>query len=280
MKRTFSAALLVAIVLVAQQPAASAAASSSLGYVTDAAQGRLLAVNLATGTSTVVGSFVSVANIGGVAYDTSRNTLFGVSPTTDSLYTLNRTTGAATLVGSLGIPSNLAMQGVAYDPFSNQLFATAADTGELFTINRDTGQAQLIGPTGRGISGLAVDPRTGNLYGSPPSLLGVNMGLYLIDKTTAARTPIGPDTIGYNGLAFDSDGTLYGVQNSTDSLYRINLLDGTPTLIGPLGVAGINPLGFEIVPVPEPASALLSGLALVPVWRRLQSARRERSITC
>lgn len=275
MNRTLSAAVLTAIFVLARQPLALAAPTTSVGYVSDAQNGRVLAVNLSTGASHVVGSFGSVVNIGGLAYDTLRKTLFGVSPSTDALYSINLATGAATIVGGFGV-GGIVMQGAAYDPTSNQLFATASSSGELFTINPDTGQAQLVGSFSEAISGLAVNPLTGDLYGSPPAAFTDDAGLFLINKTTAALTLIGTTTIGYNGLAFDADGTLYGVQNTTDSIYRIDVATATRTLIGPLGVAGVNPLGFEIVAVPEPAGMLISLAAIFGAAAVVGRLRREK----
>ncbi|NNC86878.1 MAG: DUF4394 domain-containing protein [Akkermansiaceae bacterium] len=59
-------------------------------------------------------------NVPGLAYLPATSTLYGVSGQTDSLYTINTATGAATLVGSLGI--NTSFNGLAYH----------ADTGELY----------------------------------------------------------------------------------------------------------------------------------------------------
>jgi hypothetical protein len=273
MKRILSAATLFALLLVVREPVAAAVTTSSIGYVTDTFGGRMLRVNLATGQAQSVGSFVNVTNIGGLAYDSSRHTLFGVSPMTDALYSINLATGEASFVGGFGV-GNITMQGAAYDPVSQRLFATATNPAELFTINPDTGQAQLVGAMGQTISGLAVNPLTGDLYGSPASLLLDDKRLFLIDKSTAAITPIGNHTVGYNGLAFDADGTLYGVRNNSNNLYRIDLVDAASTLIGPLGVAGINSLGFEIIPVPEPSGALLVWAGMIGTASMCRGCRR------
>ena len=77
--------------------------------------------------------------------------------------------------------------------------------------------------------------------------------LYRIDLATGQLTLLGP--IGYSdveGLAFTSDGLLYGVADASassgaslsDLLVRINTTTGAGTLVGPLsGLAGIGPSG-------------------------------------
>src|SRR5437660_11231112 len=67
-----------------------------------------------------------------------------------NLYSINLTTGTATLIGPT---ADGTLEGLALSP-SNQLFATNSG-GQLFSVNQATGLATLIGSTGRGnIEGL------------------------------------------------------------------------------------------------------------------------------
>jgi secreted PhoX family phosphatase len=62
--------------------------------------------------------------------------------------------------------------------------------------------------------------------------------LYSIDLATGAQTPIGPT--GFNdieGLAFDANGTLYGVDDITNELVTCNLTTGACQTVGPLNVS-------------------------------------------
>ena len=63
--------------------------------------------------------------------------------------------------------------------------------------------------------------------------------LYLIDLSNGTATAIGPTGFGdVEGLAFDSSGTLYGVDEDTDQLVTISPTTGAATVVGPLGVTG------------------------------------------
>jgi hypothetical protein len=75
----------------------------------------------------------------------------------EGLYTLNLTTGAASLVGFHGVP---AMEGLAFHPPTNKIFVTSIDLTDLFTISATTGAATLVGPVGNHrFQGLAWDSR-------------------------------------------------------------------------------------------------------------------------
>ena len=69
--------------------------------------------------------------------------------------------------------------------------------------------------------------------------------LHRLDLQTGALTPVGP--IGYRvtHIAFDSDGSLYGVDSHNDQLLLIDVMTGSSTPVGPLGltiewVAGVT----------------------------------------
>ncbi len=85
----------------------------------------------------------------------------------------------------------------------------------LYSIDSTTGVATLIGPTGTNLRGLAIDP-TGAAYAScarsdSPSV----KGLWEVDLSTGAATFIG-GTRGMSDMAFDANGTLYGMENRID----------------------------------------------------------------
>ena len=85
---------------------------------------------------------------------------------------------------------------------------------DLYTVNTATGATTSLGPIGFAVTGLAVDPTTGTLYGSTSMQSPSNPGsIIAINKTTGAGTLVG--SIGMPGeevadLTFDAAGTLYG----------------------------------------------------------------------
>ena len=117
----------------------------------------------------------------------------------------------------------------------------------LYILDPSSGSAlQSIGPIGFSVTGLAVDPTDGTLYGStgretaggapnPGSLIKVN-------RTTGAGTLIGdlrPDTETAGDLTFTPDGALFGwlVPNSND-LATINKTSGAASIVGDSGIVG------------------------------------------
>jgi PEP-CTERM motif len=87
-------------------------------------------------------------------------TLFGLNqavsqfmgpPVEPALYTIDPTTGVATLVGSTGVSGSFGLGGLAFRS-DGALFATFTSFGtpdsDLYRIDPTTGAATLIGPTG------------------------------------------------------------------------------------------------------------------------------------
>jgi hypothetical protein len=80
-----------------------------------------------------------------IAIDNSGN-MFGHDIGTDAMYSINKTTGAGTLLGPTGFLANFA-QGMDFDPASNVLYATiytGGGTGAFASVNTTTGAATLI----------------------------------------------------------------------------------------------------------------------------------------
>ncbi|HPI21363.1 MAG TPA: hypothetical protein PKY56_13440, partial [Candidatus Kapabacteria bacterium] len=107
------------------------------------------------------------------------------------LITFNTTTGARTIIGSMG----RTMNGMAYDITTNTMFGVANEggVGNLYSINLTNGVTSLVGSNGAGIVfiNLACD-NNGQLY----SIDIATDAFYSINKTTAAVTLIGP--LGYD----------------------------------------------------------------------------------
>jgi len=103
----------------------------------------------------------------------------------------------------------------------------------------------MIGPIGFAVTGLAVHPTTGVLFGSTGNMSPTNPGsLITINKGTGAGTLVG--SFGVAGatmadLTFTSDGTLYGwlsnPSGGPEDLYTINLTTGTATKVGTSGLS-------------------------------------------
>jgi hypothetical protein len=125
-------------------------------YAIDNSQ-QLRIVNVANGSSAIVGP--SGNFIQGLAIRQD-GTLFGLSH--QNLYTIDKTTGAATLVGFMGKFNGLF--DAKFDNAGNLFLATTTGNGSsLYSVDAATGLATLIGPIGFSVPSLDVE--NGTLYG-------------------------------------------------------------------------------------------------------------------
>lgn len=166
----------------------------------------------------------------------------GSSPTT--LYRVNKSTGVATAIGPTGVNG---LSGMASWPrlrtaAANDFYGSRGESGlgnELLKINRFTGAGSLIGNTRvggiplSGMPSLAIDSK-GRIYTSD-----FTNKLYVVDALSAEAILVGPTGAGdvLEGLAFDANDNLYGVNVPASRLYRLDPLTGVATLIGATGVS-------------------------------------------
>ncbi|MEZ6015246.1 MAG: hypothetical protein R3F49_09045 [Planctomycetota bacterium] len=104
--------------------------------------------DITTGVFTMVGSDVTAGLVIDVAMDSQGN-LFVHSITTDSLYSVDKTTGIQTLIGATGVAANFA-QGMDFDWSDDTLYATiytGGGVGQFASIDTATGMATLIADT-------------------------------------------------------------------------------------------------------------------------------------
>jgi Ca2+-binding RTX toxin-like protein len=119
------------------------------------------------------------------------------------------------------------------------------DAATLYTINPADGtKTATMGLIGFKTIGLAVDPITGQLYGSTGADDDVPGALIKIDKQTGEGTLIGDGEIvdcifgaGMHDIAFTTDGQLWGWSACNDTLVEINKVTGDGEEIG-TGISG------------------------------------------
>ncbi len=284
MKLLMLARAIVAAVVVSS--AFASAEAAPILYATGG--GGLYTVDPFTGGSTRLFDFPGLdLNSGGLAYDAASDSFYATgsafaSSGFTSLFNINRSTGAVTVIGQLPASIVLSAGGLAIHPLTGVMYATGLNgfqSSGLFTIDKTSAAATLIGQAGpnccasgtfgfhmNGLGFASDGTLFANGFSSAPA--GVSQ-LFTIDLATGAATAIGSHGVmlgrqlGYSGLAFRADGTLLSlgsVTASTQGLYAIDPTTSVATLLGPTPGFGVD--GGLTFGVPEPAVLALLGAAL------------------
>ena len=195
------------------------------------------------GALTTIGT--TTARMGGIAFNSS-GTLYGATSTSTggSLYTINTSTGAATLVGPLVGASNASLTysitGLAFQPGTGTLFGSTSQNSpnsarSLVTINPANGQVTVVGSFG--VSGQTAADLTfsgSTLYGW---LEASTDALVSINTSTGQATIVGStgnSTFG-SGIAANSSGTIFFAGKGVPGeLWTLNATTGVHTVAGNL----------------------------------------------
>jgi DNA-binding beta-propeller fold protein YncE len=153
---------------------------------------QLATIDPKTGHATLFGAPVEKLNVMALEFAPD-GTLYAVgdanraSPTFNTLYTVNRETGAFTAVGSTGVPNPDFFMDLAFDARGTMYGASMFG---LFTIDRKSGTAtrvvEFVG--GAGVMGLGYNAKQDKLfatdYNEPKS------ALYVVDTKNGFLTPM------------------------------------------------------------------------------------------
>ncbi len=170
--------------------------------------------------------------------------LFGVAsfnPTTpQALYSIDTSTGAATVIGSTGL---ININDIAWNPTTQTMYALTT-SAELYSLDLSSGAATLIG------ANLGIIPEGGLTFDAAGALYATNGdALASVNAASGALTAIGPfgGTISdVSGLAPGSAGTLIGYAKNgllADQLVSISSATGAATLIGETGLSSASGVG-------------------------------------
>lgn len=163
-----------------------------------AAIGNLYTIDISTGVGSLVGSLgLSAVGDPGFAID-----MYGQAfmidnnnpaslPTPDKLYSVNLSTGEASLIGQTGIQNIDSLEF-----FGSTLYGISLNTDSLYTINVNTGSASLVGGLGFDIwqnTGLASDGT--NLWA-----IDDQGHIYDVNRLTGNATLTATTLTGFEGL--------------------------------------------------------------------------------
>ena len=130
--------------------------------------------------------------------------------------------------------------------------ATGA-TGNLFLVSATNGTTSPVGPliTSGGlpvaITGLAVNPRTGVLYGiTANSSPNISAHLVTISTINGLVTDVGAMGTGGADIAFSGAGVLYMSSGNNGNLWTVNLTSGVATIVGATGFGAVSGGGLAI----------------------------------
>jgi DNA-binding beta-propeller fold protein YncE len=153
---------------------------------------QLATIDPKTGHATAFGTVVEGLQVMALEFAPD-GTLYAVgdanraSPTFNSLYTVDATSGAFTRIGSTGVPPPGFFMDFAFDRSGTMYGATSKG---LFTIDRKTGTATKVADFvgGGDIMGLSFDVNQNMLYAT--DYKAPNSALYRVDLRTGFLTPI------------------------------------------------------------------------------------------
>ncbi len=110
----------------------------------------LFTMDVSTGSTTTIGPITGAPCMIGLAADGAGD-LWGYDICNDELVSINKATGAGTVIGSIGFDANFG-QGIGWDGATDTLYMAAFNAGtfqpELRAVDRTTGNTALIGVLG------------------------------------------------------------------------------------------------------------------------------------
>lgn len=202
-------------------------------------------IDLETGTITDIGPMGVGYNFGDLAWDRVNQKLYMIDGRgAQSLYTVDTTTGVATLIGKHSLNDLFAL---GFAPTG--LYAASNGAGpQLYKLDTTNGQPMLIGTmsaSGGYVEGLVFDTKRNVFIGQTNA-----GGFYSVDVTNASVTALGGAGPSINdfGLTYDEYVDRYVTLD-----YNNNLQTYDPTTYAPTLVRGsLGPHTSIAIPLPPP----------------------------
>lgn len=199
----------------------------------------LYTVDPATAVMTSIGPIGFAVT--GLAEDPTDGTLYGITSNNSavsplSLITIDKVTGAGSLVGAESPGTNTPWTDIAFDMYGN-LYAFAQST-RFYSVNKATGVGTLLGGVGGATSGGAISIRSRNVgYAAPNGIIPAGNRLYTFSTTgTFTAGPFFSGGPGGRSGAFAFD--------QTDDLYAVGGVGGTTLITIDTTTAAITTIGL------------------------------------
>ncbi|MCC6427784.1 MAG: hypothetical protein IT435_13305 [Phycisphaerales bacterium] len=141
-------------------------------FAVAASGGQLFKIDRDTLVASAIGS-PSGGNLGGLDYDTTTGTLYGISDVTiggTRLVSINTTTGAQTAIGTLGAGIT-DCNALAYCSAGDELFTINSSNEQLLKVSKSTGVATVVGSTA-GLFGASFGMAGANIKACPADFDG------------------------------------------------------------------------------------------------------------
>lgn len=172
-------------------------ASDGMLVTVRVSDGMLRALDPETLAFTDIGLLGVGFDFGEVAWDTTNSTLWMIDGRpTESLFTVDIDTGAASLVGLHGIED---LFGLAHDPTTNTLYGSGESPTGLYTMSTANGAPTFVGDPAIGADGLTYDTSRGHLV----ALAGGGGTMFSMNGNASVTVLSDQGFINNCGLAYD-----------------------------------------------------------------------------
>ena len=215
--------------------------------------GKVITIDRSSGAGSEIG-LSNFNELNSLAINLDTDIIYGISTSTSEteLARVNGTGGDAFTIYTLDIG---LMSGIAFDTSGTLYGATRA--GDIYTIDLSDGSNSIVNTASIEIASITFDPVTNELWASPRIVFGPTKDkIYKIDLTTGDAELIGETgfDVTTNDLAFDDDGTLYGIIGDATvegELITISTTDAAGTLVGQIGFNNVSGLAYSLTGGPS-----------------------------
>ena len=206
--------------------------------------GRLLKVNLATGSATVLSEMQNVNYATSVSSDQNNN-LFIYDANNNQIRKIDPFTGQSVIIMNM----NLTFVAMDFNQ-ENLLYVTGEDLSgqiNLILIQPSTGEQQYLGTINERPSGISFNPVNGLLHG-----INTDGTLYTIDTETGSVNILGNSGLNnITDIAFTLSGDLYAIYGggkSTDNqLAQLDPSNGSVNkIVGKTGFTAVSGLNYTL----------------------------------